>query len=1183
MIDFSDVPFIVLIGSRGRKFMSIAGATCRALLLFTLSVSFVFAQSQRGTITGTVLDRSGASIPGGKVVITAVATNTTSTTDAGDTGNFTVPNLAPGLYTIRVDRDGFKPAILTGIDVDAGSTIRADVTLEIGTSTTAIEVSAGAIQLSTENAKAQTVITDKLIQDLPTVVGGGLRSPFDLAILAPESKSFGDNNFQMGGGQAASYGVNLDGVSANTTRALSQSWVAVNTPSLDAITEFSVETNGFKAEYGQAGGGMINFVSKSGTNDIHGTLYEYARNEAFDARSFFQPRKQIYKQHDFGGTVGGPVWIPKIYNGKNKTFVFFSYEAFRNRNGASSDFRTVPNAEMYNGDFRNWVDNNGRQIPIYDPFSLANGERAQFPNNQIPTSRFDPQSVKALATYGQIRPNVTAAPGTFAYARSNYQIVGGSRTQPATKYSIKGDQFLRESDRVSFYFGKNGMFERPGPLGINTLPGNFSDFNDLDRQSRVYRATWDHNFSPTLLNQFRGGGNDWKENHNSIQELQGNWKDKFCIGNAPDCNYNLGRIRFDDAYTSWGADSNNGSENLIYSFADDLTWIKGKHNIKIGGMYQKGSYNGFGRQCVAGCANFGYLGTGKAGVTNFNDAGGNAFASFLLGWATNGQIDTVRYIGQQWPYFAGYIQDDWKFSSKLTFNFGLRWETTLPPVEEQDRWSDFSPTRPNPGADNRPGALIYAGTGPGREGSRSLAGSWFKGFGPRFGLAYSLNSKTVIRSNFARSFSQVTTTTGSTHQKGFTQTFSFGTNPAGLAPTFLLKDGLPPYPVPPFISPSFQNGADMPWWQGNEVTRLPEQLSWNLSIQRQLSNSMVLDVAYNAVAGTHLQAGLLNYNQVPIDVATRYTPAQLGLNFGNPAQRAEAEALGFRLPYANFVTNFGSRATVAQSLRPFPQYTEINTWDGNGDHSGHSSYHAAVIKLDKRYSQGMSFTTSYVFSKMFTDADSYWITDNPRAADHYNRRLEKSIGSYDVTHNFKLGITYELPFGQGKAMASKGVAAWVLGGWRISSIHLYSSGRPIGVSGGTGLNAFNGRGAAFITTYEGWRAPLKGDKFDPAVDRFFNASVFPNQNIRAIGNSTRLNAKVREFANLNENVSLAKLFKFGKERPTTIEIRGEAFNIFNRHRFGTGGTGINDPVNFGRVTNVINDPRRLQIGAKIYF
>jgi outer membrane receptor protein involved in Fe transport len=1161
-------------------------AATRALTVLLFLAATVFGQSQRGTLTGTISDKTGAVIPQAKVVVTNIATNTTFTTESGDAGQFTVPNVNPGDYSVRVEKEGFKPAVTTGLKIDAGATVRSDFALEVGSAAQAIEVTAGAVQLQTENAKSQTVITDKLIRDLPTVVGGSLRSPFDLAILAPESKNFGDNGFQIGGGQAASFGVNLDGVSANTTRALSTSWVAVNTPSLDAITEFAVETNGFKAEYGQAGGGLINFVSKSGTNDLHGTLYEYARNDAFDARNFFQANKQVYKQHDFGGTVGGPVWIPKLYDGRNKSFFFFSYEAFRNRNGATSDRRTVPTPEMFDGDFHNWVDDSGKMIQLYDPFSLKDGVRTPFPGNIIPKSRFDPAAVQAMNAYaagpgGQLKPNVNAAPGTVEYVRNNFFTSSGSVTQPQTKWSIKGDQYVKESDRLAFYFGWNESLETPGPNGAPRLPGYYSDYNDLSRRSKVYRFTWDHNFSPTFLNQFRGGGNDWHESHDSVQEKLGNWKDKFCMGNAPDCDYNLGRIRFDDTYTSWGADSNNGSENLIYSFADDATKIAGRHTIKFGGMYQKGSYNGFGRQCVAGCANFGFLGTGLPGVNNFSAAGGNSFASFLLGWATNGQIDTVRYIGQQWPYFAGYVQDDWKVSQKLSINLGLRWETTLPPVEEKDRWSDFAPDRPNPGADNRPGALIYAGTGEGREGTRTLADPWFWGFGPRIGAAYSWDEKTVIRANFARSFSQVTTTTGSTHQKGFTQTTSFPNTSTGLSPSFLLKDGLPSYPVPPFISPTFQNGSDMPWWQGQEVSRLPEQLSWNFSIQRQLTSSLVLDLAYNAVAGTHLQSGILNYNQAPIQFGEQFTSAQLALRFNDPAQAAQIP--GVPLPYSNFAANFGNRATVAQALRPYPQYTDINTWDGNGDHSGHSTYHAAVIKLDKRFAQGLSFTTSYVFSKLLTDSDSYWITDQSRAADQNNRRLEKSIGSYDVTHNFKLGLTYELPFGKGKRWMNEGVGAWVLGGWRISSINLYSSGRPVAITGGTGLGVFSGRTPAFVTTYDNWQPDFKSGDFDPNVDRFIDSSVFPAQNIRRVGNSTRYNPKLREFPNLTENLSVAKLFKFGGDRGATVELRGEAFNLFNRTRFGVGGTNASDPANLGRVTSLLNDPRRIQIGAKIMF
>jgi hypothetical protein len=440
----------------------------------------------------------------------------------------------------------------------------------------------------------------------------------------------------------------------------------------------------------------------------------------------------------------------------------------------------------------------------------------------------------------------------------------------------------------------------------------------------------------------------------------------------------------------------------------------------------------------------------------------------------------------------------------------------------------------------------------------------------------------VIRGNFARSFSAVTTTTGSTHQKGFTQTVGFGTVASGVSPTFLFKDGLPNYPVPPFIDPTFQNGSDMPYWQGNEVSRLPEQLTWNLSIQRQLSNSMVLDVGYNALIGTHLQAGLLNINQVPFSALSQYGTTLLNSAVDSPA----AIAAGIRQPwpgFADFYRNVRKTTpTVAQALRPYPQYTTINTWDGNGDHSGHSSYHALVVKFDKRFARGFTFTSSYVFSKLMTDADTYWITDNPRAADQYNRRLEKSIGSYDVTHNVKFSGVYDLPFGKGRRWANNGVANWVIGGWRLSGIALYSGGRPIGLSTSVSTPLFAGRGVPVVATDNGWAGTWKGDKFDPNVDRFFQpASYFGTQPSVGIGNATRLNPKMREFPNFNENISLAKVFNLHGER-SNLEIRGEGFNVFNRVRFAAGNSNVTSP-NFGLVNGTANGPRRFQVGAKLRF
>jgi hypothetical protein len=355
----------------GAVIRSLAFRTSLCLALCALSI---FAQSERGTITGAIRDSSGAVVPAAKISLRNAATNVNIEAVSNDQGEYTVPSLSPGAYSVRVEKQGFRPSVTSGINLDAAQTVRTDVTLEVGSSTQAIEVTASAVQLQTEDAKSSVTLQNKLVDDLPLVVGGTIRTPFDLAALIPDAKNLGgDNGFSLGGGQAASYGTSLDGVSTNTSRALSKSWVSSNAPSVEAIDQFTVDTNGFKAEYGHAGGGNMTFVSKSGTNSYHGSAYEFLRNNDFDANNWFSNRSgipiSIYKQNDFGATVGGPVWIPKVYRGKDKTFFFFSYEGFRNRSGANGAQFTVPTAEMYNGDFTKWVTSAGAQIPIYDPTS----------------------------------------------------------------------------------------------------------------------------------------------------------------------------------------------------------------------------------------------------------------------------------------------------------------------------------------------------------------------------------------------------------------------------------------------------------------------------------------------------------------------------------------------------------------------------------------------------------------------------------------------------------------------------------------------------------------------------------------------------------------------------------------------------------------------------------------------
>jgi hypothetical protein len=1174
-----------------------------ACLCLALSASGLFGQSERGTITGAVRDSSGAVVPGAKITINNAATNVSIGAVTNESGEYTVPSLSPGSYSVRVEKEGFRPALTSGINLDAAQTVRTDVTIEVGTSTQAIEVTASAVQLQTEDAKNSVTLQNKLVEDLPLVVGGTIRTPFDLAALIPDAKNLGgDNGFSLGGGQAASYGTSLDGVSTNTSRALQKSWVSSNAPSIEAIDQFTVDTNGFKAEYGHAGGGNMTFVSKSGTNQFHGSAYEFLRNNALDANNWFNNRSRIpisiYKQNDFGATVGGPVWIPKVYRGKDKTFFFFSYEGFRNRSGANGAQFTVPTTEMYNGDFTKWVTSTGALIPIYDPttqVTRADGTvaRTQFPGNVIPKSLFSPAAVKALGVFqgsGILTANNGAAPGTNAYVINNYRVLTGTQVAPVNKTSIKGDHIFNGKHRISGYYAHDREQLTPGPDGPATLPGLYTNYNDLLQASDVLRFSWDWTFSPTKLNHFYAGGNNWAQDHRPPQEYIGNWKNKFCLPNVPDCNDNLVNLfsgGTGNRYSQWGGPADNGSENTVYAYNDDFTWIHNNHTLKFGGMYQLNHYNGFGRQCISGCVGFSYQETGvPLGSTPNN--GGNEFASFLLGYADSGSLDTIRFIGQQFPYFGGYFQDDWRVTSKLIINLGIRYDVNLPPTGLDDRWTDFSPTAPNPAANNIPGAVLFAGNCSGCVGTRSLADLWSKGFGPHVGFAYSKDSKTVIRGAYARSYGALVSVSGSTHNSGYTLTQSFNNQTTGLTPTFTLDNGLPPWTAPPFINPSVSNGSSVAWFQGNETTKLPAFDNLNFSVQRQVGNSMVAEIGYSGVLGSHLQTQLLQYNTLNPSVLTRFgTVPQSIVVLNSQVGSATANAAGVFAPYPTF------KGTVAQALRPFPQYTNIDTYNGQGDHSGHSTYHAMIVKFQKRYSAGLTFTSSYVFSKILTNADTAW--GNGYAADQFNRGLEKSIGAFDVTHDFKFAATYDLPFGKGQKYLSSGPVGWVIGNWRISSINLYASGTPVGVSTSLTLPIYasgaGGRVPAYVSSYDGWQpSSWKNGSFDPSVDNFFvpyGSGPFPTQGsttaLNSIGNETRYNPKLRLFNNLTENLSITRSFPIWEK--TRLEFRAEAFNLFNRVRFGTGSTQLQSTT-FGVLTGAgsqINAPRSLQLALKLYF
>jgi len=1142
------------------------------------------AQTDRGIINGTVTDPSGAAIAGARVVATNTATNVATTTVTTSSGDFTIPALPVGTYQVRIEMQGFKAATRSGVVLTAGSAATVNAQLEVGQLTESVEVTASLELLQTSTAKASTAVSNRLVDELPLVVGGAMRGIFDLALITPEATQPGDDSFNVGGGQGGAYGATLDGVTVLTGRFNSVQWTNVNTPSVDAITEFAVETNGFKAEYGRGQGGMITFTSKSGTNEVHGTLYEFLRNDALDSRRFFEARKGKYKQHDFGWSVGGPVWLPKLYDGRNRTFFFGAGEWFRNRIGAGSGRFSMPTPEMLTGDFTNWVDGTGKRLPIYDPATTRPNPagsgfiRTPFSGNLIPPARFATISRNYVNLVKDLlKPNNGAAPGTSDYVRSNYINNVGTALDPWTKYSIKVDHSFGQNDRVNFLYNYALHDRVPGPEGFPGMPGPMNA-NRTDRQkSHVYRATYDKVITPTVVNHMFGGLNLMRDIH-FASTLDGGWEQKgICLKGAWDCNRNLLIAEFSD-YSTWVARAYDGSENFAYSFGDDVTMTKGKHTLKMGYLWERIHYNGFGQQTIGGLVRGDRRLTSVPNDNNLATGGGNGFASFLLGQGFTGGTENDRFVGQQWRSHAWYVQDDWKITPRLTLNVGVRYEFTLPPMEQKDKWSDLDPKLPNPRAENLPGALRFAGFGPGRESKRALATGWYGGVGPRLGMAYALDNQTVIRASVGRTFGVAKTVTGSAHFEGSTLVFSASSLDNGVTPIFLYDQGLPPYTRPPVIDPSFSNGASPAFWDG-EAVRLPENYQWTWSLQRQITSTLVLETGYNATVGAHLVAGLKRYNQLPFSLLERYGRSLLASSIDSAA----AQAAGLRRPYQDINCQFSATCasvSVAQALRPFPQYRDINTAAGHGDKSGHSSYHAWVLKLDKRYAMGLTMQGSYVLSKLFTDADGYNI-DNA-TLDHYNRRLEKSIGEFDVTHNLKATYIYELPLGKGKRWLSRGPAAWVLGNWRIAGSHFYASGQPLMLSNSAALGGilFNGRSAATIATYDGWLAQHKNPDWNGA-DRFFQPAAFfgPQPNDRA-GNVTRHNPKARQRGNFNENYSLAKSFQIRES--IRLDLRWEMFNWFNRFRPSTGSTNVQAP-DFGRVQGQLNEPRRMQLGVKLYF
>ncbi|MBL8228009.1 MAG: TonB-dependent receptor, partial [Bryobacterales bacterium] len=1110
------------------------------------------AQSDRGAITGRILDPAQAAVPNASITAVNNETGVRYTARTNDTGNFVIPQLPVGTYEVSIEAAGFRRAIRRDVVMNVAQTVTLNTMLEVGQVEQTIEVTAAPPLLESTTSDLGTVVDRQRVVDLPLAVSGNMRHPGAFVFLAPGVT--GDtSNTQINGSQNRAKEVLMDGIGSTSPES---GGLLFTYPPVEAISEFKLVSNNFSAEYGRTGGGFEVYTTRSGTNQIHGSLFEYLRNDKLDARGFIARTRPINRQNEFGVSIGGPVLIPKLYNGKNRTFFHFVYTGFRFRAGALNELATLPTAAFVQGDFSGLARNNA-VVPIYDPnTNRSDGAggftRDPFPGNRIPTQRFSEVSRKVLP--------LIPAPSNSGLL-NNYQVVGAQRFD-RNVYTTRFDHNLSETNRLNFFI----YFNRQDSIAPERLPGALSPALNEQRPSLWTRINHDLLLSPTTLNNFRAGYTREPQRFTRITANRGFLDQIGLRGVNPPGNV-FPRIRFTDGLSAWADEPKNIGEqvNNTLQLADTLSWVRGNHSIKAGVEGRWMQTNGadpFDQQ-----GNFSFNSVETALPTAAGRANsGHAFASFLLGLVNSGTYNGLFVVpGNRYRYFSTFVQDDWKITRRLTLNLGLRYEIYFPRTEAHNNFSGFDASLPNPGAGGIPGAVRFLGEGPGRDNSRtSFANTDYKNFGPRFGFAYQLRDKTVVRGGYGIYYAQGNATAGLRSSQqflfGFNAVASYVTPDVGVTPAFRWDNGFPTdWPRPPFINPTVANGQNV-----NAILtgdgRAPYFQSFQFSIQHELPGSFVLDTAYVGVKGTRLGNGLINLNEV--DPRFLSLGATLTQQITSPA----AQQAGVGLPYSAF------RGSVAQGLRPYPQYLNIAN---RANPNGNSTYHALQMKIERRFRSGVSLLGSYTFSRNLSDGD-IMAGGGPSGQTFYNRRLEKALSTNDIPHVVAISYVYELPFGAGKRFLNQGgIVTKIAGGWQVNGIHQYQTGRPIVLTANNTLPLFNGLLRPDVTSAE-----RSLSYSDPLADRWINPAAFIAPTGFRLGSSARAYGDLRTDNFVNESFGILK--RTALTEKFNLIFRAEFFNAFNHTVFGSPQGNVSN-VNFGRVSSQSNPPRQGQFALRLEF
>ncbi|HEX5230106.1 MAG TPA: carboxypeptidase regulatory-like domain-containing protein, partial [Bryobacteraceae bacterium] len=1056
----------------------------------------MFAQSDRGTITGTVSDPAGAVVPNATVDARNTQTGAVYTAATSGTGNYTLAELPTGTYELAVTVAGFKKFLRQNIILPATQTVRIDASLEVGSASESVTINAEAPLLQTENGMISQNETSATLDNLPVYevgtdgpAGTGLRNPYAVVNLLPGSTFVPDSAVRINGTPANTQAMRIEGQDSTSGIFYTQSWVQ---PSVDAVQEFAVQTSNFAAEYGQAGGAVVNLTMKSGTNQFHGSLYEYFSNDALNAAEPFTGNqtpdgsnyKPVIRRNDFGGTIGGPVIIPHLYNGHDKTFFFFNYEMFR-ASEHNQLVTTVPTPLMRTGNFSevpliptgvsdpltgapifaNQIFDPNSSHSVTNPTTGQTGiERTPFPGNIVPSSYFDPVAQK-IQNFIPL-PN---RPGLI----NNY-VNQFTNPRHSMVPSFKVDQNLSDKQKLSVYYSYTQL-DTPSNDG---LPYPITTARGYNLNTTTSRVNYENTLTPTLL--FHAGVGLLWTNYNEVSPaynvesglgLQGTYDPNLFPSIQGLFSFFGGMGGFFGS--DMGGYTHVSIENPKPTGNVSLTWVKGNHTMKFGGEVMTEGYLNQNNTYATPWIVFGAAETSNPAFNGLPLAlsPGFPYASFLMGAVDSGytSVPTDTRLGKH--ALAFYAQDSWKVTRKFTLDYGLRYDYQTYLKEENGTMPNLSPSTPNPGAGNLPGGTIFEATC-----NCNFSHNYPFAFGPRLGGAYQITPKTVFRGGIGVIYSR-------TSEDNF-QSYAVGANtpynaPAYGTPAYYLQNGLP-YKItyPNFSAGQYPvNGvpANTLNFFDQNAGRPGRAIQWNISIQREIIPNLTVQAAYVGNRGAWWQSNVLNEDNAILPS----TLAAHGFNVTNPADdsiltgqlgsylgTAVGNAHGLTLPYSNFPLT----ESVAQSLRPYPEYTGIlRLWDPVGD----TWYNALQLTVTKRFSHGLQFDASYTYSKqqeLGAEGDAnFFQYVNPAVNDVFNREQNKYLSGYDQPNLFVFSGSYITP----KTSRSKFLSA-VVSDWQIGSVLRYASGMLIQVpTANNGLNAvlfrsgFSSTGGTFVNRIPG--------------------------------------------------------------------------------------------------------------------